>query len=134
MKLPILAAVLLFSGSVAFAQNEKENTRVKAGELKLKTVPRKVTSTPTTTNDAPAPTVYTNIEGTVHVSTECGAYIEVNANGVPMKYYPLNLPSEFNEDGAEIVFDYVEETPKFPANCEYSKAITTNNVKLQELR
>lgn len=130
MKTFTLIATLLISAGSLVAQE-----RVRPAVQGVK--PIRLENTRTSTSQ-PAPaidqTVYTGVKGTVRVSTNCGTYIEVTEKGAPAKYYPLNLPTEFAKDGEQILFDYAQEADKFPSDCGFTKAVSLNNVRKQQVR
>ena len=135
MKLFVLTTALIVSASVSMAQETTKTPRSR--EVKQMPISRPTQSTGTQEQssepvnaEVQTPVLFKGVTGVVHVSTECGTYIEVVIKNKPFKYYPLNLPAEFDKDGTNISFDYIEEASKYPENCDYSKAITMNNVQL----
>lgn len=123
MKIISAVAVLLFTGSVSFAQGR---VRPALTTQKPVSVGHTVTTRSESSNPTAVPT--TGIVGTVRVSTDCGAYIEVVENGIVSKYYPVNLPAEKSKDGTTIVFDYAISQGNLPRDCKYNKVVTLNNV------
>lgn len=80
-----------------------------------------------------APITQKGVKGVVShfEGKECDFYITANVNGHDVKYYPINLPAEFDVDGKKIIFDFVTTTDRIDEACVVS-AISVSNVKNQK--
>ena len=89
---------------------------------------QKVTESNVTLEQQPT---HTAIKGVVSSfdGKSCNLSIQAYVHGETIMLYPTNLPSKFNQDGLNIVFDYYETDDKLDQNCGFESAIHMSNVK-----
>lgn len=74
------------------------------------------------------PTTAVHISGTVRVTDDCGAYIEVIQGDVAHSFYPVNLDSRYQVDGIRLKFQYETSATKPPVACPNFEPITVSDV------
>lgn len=69
-----------------------------------------------------------HISGTVRVTDDCGAYIEVIKGDVAHSYYPVNLDSRYQVEGMRLKFAFELSKTKPPVACPNFEPITVSDV------
>lgn len=75
-----------------------------------------------------APVNLDHISGTVRVTDDCGAYLEVIQGDVAHSYYPVNLDERFQIDGMRLKFAFEVSKTKPPVACPNFEPITISDV------
>lgn len=69
-----------------------------------------------------------HISGTVRLTDDCGAYLEVIQGDVAHSYYPVNLDERFRVEGMRLKFAFEISKTKPPVACPNFEPITISDV------